>query len=111
MSSLNDGDISWDKLGRNKLIGHHPMGFSIIKPLSHEDGHIPLDCPVCTHMMTTQFDVYSFNEYECCNRCMLTWAQARKVKWIEGGWRPSAEMVQEELHKRSKLPTYQVGLG
>ena len=111
MSRSSDTDISWDKLPSGKLIGHHPMGFSIIKSSSVDDGYIPLDCPICTQMMTTQFDVYSYDEYECCNKCMLTWAQSRKDKWVEGTWRPSEEMVQEELHKRSQLPTYQVGLG
>ena len=110
MSNLSEfhENISWSSLGDDRVIGEHIRGFSIVKPIDDATDYIPLSCPVCHQLVRSQLDTFAFQDYECCNSCMLAWAQARKEQWL-AGWRPSLKMMDEELHKRSQLPTYQVG--
>ena len=107
-SSERHKSISWRSIGDDRVVGEHVRGFVIVKPTNDAIGYIPLECPVCCRLVKSQLDTFAFQDYGCCNECMLTWAQARREQWLDG-WRPSPKMVKEELRKRSQLPTYQVG--
>ena len=98
----------WRSIGDDRELGEHPQGFLIVKPIHDAIDFIPLACPICHQLVGSQLDTFALQDYECCNSCMLAWAQARKEQWL-AGWRPSVKMVSEELRKRSQLPTYQVG--
>ena len=92
----------------NKNIKSHPAGFLIIRPAaSINEKHIPLECPVCSLLMRDYSDVMSFNKWECCDECYITWANTSYNKWKDG-WRPTSEDIDLARKKRLSLPTYGV---
>ena len=84
----------WKKITNEKLIMHHPSGFSVIKPLLEYDC-VPFDCPVCKLVMRDHLDVTSHHRSECCRECEHIWADPFRDKW-DLGWRPSADEVKEQ---------------
>lgn len=93
----------WKELAGNRLI--KDMGeYSLIIP-NMKTNRVPLDCPVCTQLMSSHEDVISFRNFSCCSQCELEWAYPNKEKW-SNGWRPPQETIQAELDKRNKLPSF-----
>ena len=59
-------------------------------------------CDVCKYPLTTREDFRYSTEYECCNECYLSFAEARKDKWREG-WRPKQKVIDNYIESRKKL--------
>jgi len=59
----------------------------------------PSFCPVCDFMISTELDVFSFQQYECCHFCSLRWAEARKESW-NNGWRPRQDDIDSIKEER-----------
>jgi len=49
-----------------------------------------LFCSVCNFIMSDASDFNHYDEYGCCSRCAMKFAESRKDKWNKG-WRPSKE--------------------
>lgn len=56
-------------------------------------------CPVCNTAMRSREDESSWYEFNCCNRCTISWAAARKSEW-DSGWRPDPQALREEIGQR-----------
>ncbi len=80
---------------------HYHKDFVVVTDKDHSVP--PLTCPVCNFFMKTDLDVFYWNIYECCHECGVTWAEGpNKEKWIKG-WRPSEEIVNSDIERRSKI--------
>jgi len=65
---------------------------------------VPLECPVCSSLMTTN-DIADYNKYTCCRSCSLLLAQPNKAKWKDG-WRPSKTELNRVVKNREREPIY-----
>lgn len=83
----------WKPYLKDRLIKQDPLGFVVIVPANAMPA-TPLVCPVCDFVMRTRDDETSHAELQCCHRCALLWAHARRAEWKQG-WRPSADQVKE----------------
>lgn len=86
---------------RNRYITKHRCGFFVIVPEEAEQA-IPICCPVCTTMMRTKDDEYAWANFNCCDRCSLSWAAARRKEWSEG-WRPDQQSLSQEIEQRPPM--------
>lgn len=91
--------MEWSNYPGNRLIFHHPSGFSIIKPSELLADQQPLFCPICDGIMNSNYDDDSFVQFKCCDNCASYWAYPNKEKWKEG-WRPSVEEVRDKYKNR-----------
>ena len=62
----------------------------------------PLFCPVCETSMVGKNDASYFHLFECCEDCGLDWAERHRGEWM-AGWRPTPELVTEQIDKRRLL--------
>ncbi len=83
--------MDWKPYPNDRLMTQHPSGFVIIKPVE-DDTPTPLACPICEALLRSRDDEVSYRDYECCYRCAMNWAHARRKEWKEG-WRPTPEQV------------------
>ena len=60
-----------------------------------------LSCPVCESLIKNQLDAQEAQNYQCCAKCSLKWAQPNHKRWLDG-WRPSKEEVSMEISHRKK---------
>ena len=58
-------------------------------------------CDICDFPLLSMLDFNSSREYDCCNECYLTFAEARREEWKEG-WRPEESAVEEYIYLRKK---------
>lgn len=94
--------MEWKPYPKDRRFAEHPTGFVIIRPLDDDEQPVPLSCPVCEALMRSRDDEASYGEFQCCNRCALAWAHARRKEWKEG-WRPSPEQVERLESERPPL--------
>lgn len=86
-----------------KEVVYHDSGFVVIFDKNEEVP--PLTCDVCDYFMLKDTDYLAWQEYKCCHECAQVWAEGpNKKKWKEG-WRPSSEVIEEEVKRRSRLVT------
>ena len=92
----------WKKYPNNRLM-QQCDGFVVIVPDDLlTQAQVPLCCPVCDHVLRSYSDETSYREFECCERCAMLWAHARREQW-KSGWRPTPEDVCEAEKDRPKL--------
>lgn len=92
---------------RDRLITRHDS-FVVITPREFTPP-IPLFCPVCDYLMSTDEDDVSYEEFGCCELCKDTFVYANKKAWVEDGWRPSKELVNERIGVRYvAVPTFNI---
>lgn len=70
--------------------------------MSKQSNGTPLFCPVCETSMVGKNDTSYYRLFECCEDCGLDWAERHRSEWMNG-WRPSTELVIEQLDKRRLL--------
>lgn len=83
----------------------HNCGFYI--KMADEIDAIPLDCPVCNLSMRDQQDILSYEKFECCTECKMSWAEPNSQKWATG-WRPSKEKIDKYRENLLSRPSYLV---
>lgn len=93
--------MKWKPYLKDRLISHHPSGFSIIKP-KEVVSVIPLACPVCDHLLRSSDDAAHYTNFNCCERCANQWAYGNKTAW-QNGWRPSESEVLADIKSRPRL--------
>lgn len=59
-------------------------------------------CRVCGFPLITEVDMTCHSEYSCCEKCFLTFAEARKQKWKDG-WRPKEKEVDSYIELRNNV--------
>jgi hypothetical protein len=91
--------MEWQNYPDERLIAHHPSGFSVIKPKIMNDSEQPLFCPLCESIMNSSYDDESYSKFECCDECAGTWAYPNKEKW-KSGWRPTEEEIKVRYKNR-----------
>ena len=70
----------------------------IVKPVNFKP--TPAFCPVCKCHMSGSEDIEAYNKFQCCQNCMLVWAEGNAKAWSIDSWRPSSEEVRKEKKKR-----------
>ncbi len=61
-------------------------------------------CNLCGFPLLTHKDFKQHKEYECCNECYLTYAEARRKEWKDG-WRPKQTVLEEYIYSRKSSKT------
>jgi len=90
------GDYLWRDCVNGKTTDVNDI--RIIVPLEGYDP-VPMFCGICDFPMRTSDDLLSFRKFECCEGCMLEWAEARQIEW-KNGWRPQEEAVEQYRKER-----------
>jgi len=85
------------EISRDRVV-EQKDGFLVITS-KFDDKTIPLFCPVCTRVLTSQEDITSFRELECCEFCDTFWARPNFEKW-KLGWRPLIENVEKLIDEK-----------
>ncbi len=79
------------------------VDFVFVDKRTDPSSGIPMFCPVCDFAMRTYEDRTSYEAKKCCHKCGMAFADSRLEEW-NAGWRPSPEVLQEEVKKRLSLP-------
>lgn len=91
--------MEWKSYTKDRLISQHPSGFFVIKPIQEEpNDRQPIFCPLCSHIMNSDFDSEVYSKFKCCDSCANNWVYSNKEKWLQG-WRPSQEEVLNKLQR------------
>jgi hypothetical protein len=90
----------FEKYLGNRLIERHDK-FVVIKP-DYEINVVPLECEICSTLLTTVEDEQAYIDFHCCNACALRWAHARKAQW-NAGWRPTRDQILEDVSQRTPM--------
>ena len=91
----------WKSYPKNRKISYED-GYVVIVPNSYNKNNdiMPLFCEVCQLRFNHKDDEKSYKKFKCCSPCADTWAYSNKEKW-EKGWRPSEEVINTIVAKRS----------
>ena len=57
---------------------------------------IPLFCPVCKLVMSSNEDYIYYNKYSACSVCSITYAEGNREKWKKG-WRPTKKEIKNDI--------------
>lgn len=98
-------DRVWNKFTNNRVYYEHSDDFIIVKP-EQETEIIPVECPICEMIMSSQEDAYYYMIYKACSNCSIKFAESNKIKWLEENWRPDKDLIEVEKQKRLNLPVY-----
>ena len=61
-------------------------------------------CAVCNFPLTSQQDFEKNENYKCCQRCFLDFAESRKKEWLSG-WRPEKAILRQKINFRKQVMT------
>ncbi len=59
-------------------------------------------CGICQFPLITMQDFDKNDNYNCCQECYLSFAEARKEEW-KNGWRPKKAVVNSYISMRRKI--------
>jgi len=59
-------------------------------------------CGICQFPLLTFQDFDKNDNYNCCQECYLSFAEARKEEW-KNGWRPKKAVVNSYISMRRKI--------
>jgi hypothetical protein len=59
-------------------------------------------CPICLFPLKSYEDFFYKEDYNCCNECYLTFAEARRKEWKEG-WRPNKTTTEQYIYNRKLM--------
>ena len=94
---------NWKKFSKNRLYLEHEDGFIIIKPENAKET-IPLECPLCSFIMSDPDDIFYYKMYSVCCNCSIRFAEMNKDKWLNDLWRPNKEDVLRDKERRLSIP-------
>lgn len=57
---------------------------------------IPLFCPLCKMVMSSNDDYIYYKKYTACSHCSIKYAEGNKKKWFSG-WRPTKEEIKNDI--------------
>ena len=57
---------------------------------------IPLFCPLCKMVMSSNDDYIYYKKYTACSHCSIKYAEGNKQKWFSG-WRPTKEEIKNDI--------------
>ncbi len=57
---------------------------------------IPLFCPVCKLVMSSNDDYIYYKMYSACSECSIKYAEGNKEKWKKG-WRPTKKEIKNDI--------------
>ena len=57
---------------------------------------MPLFCPVCKLVMSSNEDYIYYNKYTACESCSIKYAEGNKEKW-KRGWRPTKKEIKNDI--------------
>ena len=59
-------------------------------------------CSLCGFILSTESDIQSHSENDCCHECYLTFVESRRDSWKKG-WRPKKREINKYINNRKKL--------
>lgn len=59
-------------------------------------------CSICQFPLITLQDFDKNDNYDCCQECYLSFAEARITEW-KNGWRPKKAVVNSYISMRRKI--------
>lgn len=57
---------------------------------------VPLFCPVCKMVMSSNDDYIYYKKYTACSACSITYAESNRQKWKDG-WRPTKQEIKNDI--------------
>lgn len=90
------GDFQWKECANGKTTEINDI--RIVIP-NAEYNPVPMFCGICDFPMRTSDDLQSFRKFDCCENCMLEWAEARQEEW-KNGWRPHEDVIEKYRQER-----------
>ncbi len=64
--------------------------------LQSRSNKVPLFCPVCKLVMSSNEGYIYYKKYQACRMCSITYAEGNKEKWKKG-WRPSKKEIKNDI--------------
>ncbi len=86
----------------NEIITYmHSDGFYVIRP--KQLNIIPIECPICTRMMSDADDAAAYRKHECCHDCMISWVEPNLEKWNSGCRPLQSDVVAKRVDLTSRI--------
>ena len=73
-----------------------------IKVLNFPEGKESFYCNLCNYPLVSKEDFDKNDNYDCCQECYLSFAEARKEEW-KNGWRPEKSSLDSYILLRKNI--------
>ena len=75
--------MTWKNLDKDRKVRQLKTGLTIIAPRKNEEA-IPISCPVCKVFFSSNLDLRSYLNSECCRFCETEYALLDRQSWEKG---------------------------
>jgi hydrogenase maturation factor HypF (carbamoyltransferase family) len=93
--------MTWKKLDSARKYRTLNSGLTLIVPTKNDEA-IPISCPVCNVFFSSNLDMRSYQNSECCCYCETKYAYEDRDGWLSGT-RPARQDVTKDLKERKLL--------
>ncbi|MDB4337711.1 hypothetical protein OAA09_01695 [bacterium] len=90
--------MNWKSLDKNRKFRKVDDGIILIKP-KQKISFIPASCPVCDVLFSSNLDLESYRNSNCCSYCETKYAFINREAWLEGV-RPTKKEVDQDFKNR-----------